>query len=823
MLRYVKIPESRYIASGIVITNFIFLKEIKNIFMKRIFRAFYFIFLIFLGNTDLLQAQTVIDTWANLSSPDAQPIAVVVDNSGNIYTANQASKSISKITTSGTVTQTWATLTAIPNAMVIDASGNIYTANNNNIVSKVTPTGTVTQTWATLGSGFMPTAMVIQKSSGIIYVTGNGNAVSQITTSGTVFQTWGLASDAYPTSITIDGSSNIYTGNNNSTISKITYSSGTVTQAWATVLGGIHIKGIAADGANVYTINNNGTLSRTTFGGNIGTWFTLPAGGIGNAIVLDAASNLYVASSNWYIYKIDPGGPSTLGGWYLGTAPFSIALDASNNIYTANFGNSTVSKITSSGTVTSPWATILFPAKPWCIVTDASGNVYTGNGSKSISKITSSGTTTINWATLANGLSCMVIDGLGNIYTGNSNNTISKITSSGVVIPSWAILANNATIMSLCVDALGNIYAINSGNKTVNKLNATDGSIIWTATLLGSPQGGVIDASNNIYVTNDNNSISKISSSGIVTQAWATLASDAYPYAIAIDALGNIYTGNSNGTISKITSSGVVTQSWAVVAAANTFLSGIVIDASNNLYVSDYDHNKVIKISTSSAVTQNWATISSGGSMAAGAWPIAIDALGNIYTANYGNSTVSKIINSTLPLTFVSFTAKQQNSIVTLNWLTSNEINTSYFNIQRSVNNTEFFNIDKINAIGNSSNTYKYEDNIGNVNAQVIYYRLQSVDKDGSNIYSKSVSVAFNNKNSFSIYPNPARNIVYVNGTDLLEIKIIDHAGRVVVAKQLNNISNTAIINIANLTKGLYMVQIKDRKGNAQIEKLVVE
>ena len=84
--------------------------------------------------------------------------------------------------------------------------------------------------------------------------------------------------------------------------------------------------------------------------------------------------------------------------------------------------------------------------------------------------------------------------------------------------------------------------------------------------------------SQNIYTANNgNNTVSKITSNGTVTQAWATLASGALPSAIAIDLSGIVYTANDNGTVSKITSSGTVTQAWATLASgANP--AGIAID-----------------------------------------------------------------------------------------------------------------------------------------------------------------------------------------------------------------------------------------------------
>lgn len=116
-----------------------------------------------LGSRKALQAQTVTQNWATLNSTNTNPWCVATDASGNVFVANQANNTVSKITASGTATQAWATLAsnASPYAITVDASGNVYVANYNNTVSKVTSSGTVTQAWATLANGAFPYAMVM--------------------------------------------------------------------------------------------------------------------------------------------------------------------------------------------------------------------------------------------------------------------------------------------------------------------------------------------------------------------------------------------------------------------------------------------------------------------------------------------------------------------------------------------------------------------------------------------------------------------------------------------------------------------------------------
>ncbi len=157
----------------------------------------------------------------------ASPVAIAIDASGNVYTANQNHSTVSKITPAGVVTESWAALVfnASPSAIAIDASGNVYTANENlSTVSKITPAGVVTESWAALASFASPVAIAIDASGNVYTANQNHSTVSKITPAGVVTESWAaLVFNASPSAIAIDASGNVYTANENiSTVSKIT-------------------------------------------------------------------------------------------------------------------------------------------------------------------------------------------------------------------------------------------------------------------------------------------------------------------------------------------------------------------------------------------------------------------------------------------------------------------------------------------------------------------------------------------------------------------------------------------------------------------------
>ena len=76
-----------------------------------------------------------------------------------------------------------------------------------------------------------------------------------------------------------------------------------------------------------------------------------------------------------------------------GSNPFGITNDSLGNIYTTNYAENTVSKITPAGVSTILGTT---GSNPWGITVDSLGNIYTSNaGANNVSKITPAGVSTI--------------------------------------------------------------------------------------------------------------------------------------------------------------------------------------------------------------------------------------------------------------------------------------------------------------------------------------------------------------------------------------------------------------------------------------------
>ena len=97
------------------------------------------------------------------------------------------------------------------------------------------------------------------------------------------------------------------------------------------------------------------------------------------------------------------------------------------------------------------------------------------------------------------------------------------------------------------------------------------------------------------------------------------------------------------------------------------------------------------------------------------------------------------------------------------------------------------------------------------------YYRLHSMERDGSSSYSKVVSVNLGVNQCFSIIPNPAKNfatIIFSKSVDKATIGVYDISGKQVIIQSLSGSTNSYKINTQSLKSGLYVIKVNTATGN---------
>ncbi|MEO6819388.1 MAG: peptidoglycan DD-metalloendopeptidase family protein [Ginsengibacter sp.] len=180
------------------------------------------------------------------------------------------------------------------------------------------------------------------------------------------------------------------------------------------------------------------------------------------------------------------------------------------------------------------------------------------------------------------------------------------------------------------------------------------------------------------------------------------------------------------------------------------------------------------------------------------------------YILTYGTETqeATIIIRNATPLNLLSFSANAAGEKVSLNWQTTNEANTSHFEIEHGTSADNFQMIGKVATTGNGLNgNNNYSLNDYNPAPGINFYRLKMVDKDGKFTYSKIEKVNVVKINTVRIFPNPATNIVTLQGvSNYSRVRISSLQGSELMSKSFEG--DELKLNISQLPAGVYLLQL---------------
>jgi streptogramin lyase len=240
---------------------------------------------------------------------------------------------------------------------------------------------------------------------------------------------------------------------------------------------------------------------------------------------------------------------------------------------------------------------------PWSVAIDPSGNVWTANeGNATVSKHSSNGTPLSGSGFTATGLRypyAIAIDGSGNIFTANGNNSVTKFNSAGSVIAQFTGGGLDVPF-AVALDASQNVWTANQGiSNTVSKFtnSGTAANLTgFTGGGMSEPVGVAIDANGNAWIANFNSSsVSKLNSAGSPLSG-AGYATPSFVSAVAVDGANTVWTANTDGSISHLSNSGTaISPATGYVSPDATAEVGVVIDASGNVWTTDYYVNSLFE------------------------------------------------------------------------------------------------------------------------------------------------------------------------------------------------------------------------------------
>jgi sugar lactone lactonase YvrE/Tol biopolymer transport system component len=333
---------------------------------------------------------------------------------------------------------------------------------------------------------------------------------------------------------------------------------------------------------------------------------------------VSAASVITTVAGNGTLGFSGDGGPATAAELH---APVGVAVDAAGDLYIADYNNQRVRKVSPSGTITT---------------VAGGGNSGLGDGGPATA------------AALARP-SGVGVDVAGDLYIADTfNNRVREVSPSGTI----TTVAGNGT-------------AGFSG----------DGGPA-TAAELDGPSGVAVDAAGDVYIADTvNGRVRQVSPSGTITTVAgngtagfsgdggpATAAELSYPYGVAVDAAGDLYIPDaSNNRIRKVSPSGTITtvagggsdlgNGGLATAAELANPEGVAVDAAGDLYIADYDTQRIREVTPSGTIT----TVAGGGNSsvydgepattAELVFPsgVAVDAAGDLYIADFDIERVLQV------------------------------------------------------------------------------------------------------------------------------------------------------------------------------------
>ncbi len=180
--------------------------------------------------------------------------------------------------------------------------------------------------------------------------------------------------------------------------------------------------------------------------------------------------------------------------------------------------------------------------------------------------------------------------------------------------------------------------------------------------------------------------------------------------------------------------------------------------------------------------------------------------------------------SSVLPVSISGFSAARVNTAAHLSWVTYLEQNNKGFAIERSSDGTLFHQIDFVasQAAGGTS-SYKIQYNYYDTRpvTGINYYRLKQINSTGEVVVSQVAKVIWSNSdNAVTIYPNPAKDRLSIDGLKGNETLLLYNAtGQLIKREKAGGV--LSVLDISHLTLGVYRLTITDESGKIITKKIV--
>ena len=645
------------------------------------------------------------------------PYGMAVDMSGNVYVADNAENSLSKLTPSGLLSSgssgpAFLSGEGSPYGVAVDGNGNLYiTDNQKNEVVKETlhPGGYYTKTVLPLSGLSSPFGIAVDAHGNVYVADFLNDRVVKATPSGSTYtqSTVPTSSLKLPNAVAVDGSGNLYIADSlHARVLKETPSGTGYTESVVVTLhyfGGEFARSIAADGAGdvfilEYLSDEDFTVLKETLSGGVYTESSVPSFGQNPyAIAADAAGDVYIVSPGGNRLLKEFGPTTNFGPVNVTGTSFPISLtftfdtqstlsspavltqgDAALDFLNAGGGTCGKQKTTF---VYGPGDTcsvnVIF--KPQvsgsrsgaAVLQDASGNTLATayvSGTGVAPQISFPSGPPVPIGTRLVRPSGVAVDALGNVFfaesgTGNVyKETVSllayaKYAYSGKIIGGGL---NHPTAVAL--DGAGNVYVVTAS--TVYKENFSHGAYVQSqiVTDLTDLVGIAVDRSGNLYLTSSvSGDVHKetLQTNGSYTET-AVGFGIVSPTGVALDGAGDIFVLNAkNGDLYKETLQANGSYRQTTIALAISEPEILTVDGNGTVYVADAGRGVIDKLTPQANGSYVETIARSGLSEPSG---LAVDGQGNLYYSETAAGELNMIDVADAPAITFAITKPQTTS-----------------------------------------------------------------------------------------------------------------------------------------------------------------
>ncbi len=170
----------------------------------------------------------------------------------------------------------------------------------------------------------------------------------------------------------------------------------------------------------------------------------------------------------------------------------------------------------------------------------------------------------------------------------------------------------------------------------------------------------------------------------------------------------------------------------------------------------------------------------------------------------------------TVPIELVLFTGEVQEEGNKLYWITATEMNVDYYNLYRSVDGINFEEIAAVDSRGNTNQTSTYEHLDKHAPMGTSYYKMESVDNDGTRDYSEVIALYRGDKGFqiLALSPVPVVDIMQVSYSHVAAEKLVanvyDVNGRLVQSRIVESQAglNSITVDMTGVAAGAYILEI---------------